>query len=168
MDKVETFKLIITICSGIITLITLITLLFKPLRERLITHITQKYEQEREDEKQNESIEELKKMVQELSSGFEKRCQEQEKNNEIHKKNIEDTQECLRSILRNSITHLYYRYIPKEMNLPEYERQNLIFLFNTYSNILNGNSYVEHCYNELMEKPFVACSNNDCAKEKEE
>lgn len=156
----ETFKLIITICSGIITLITLSTLLLKPLRDRLIEHITTKYEQAKKDDEQNELIEDVKKMVQDLSERFKNQLSEQEKNNERYEKNVNDMQECLKSILRNSITHLYYRYIPEDVNLPEYERQNLIFLYTTYSEILKGNSYVEHCYNELMEKPFVACTNN--------
>lgn len=53
------------------------------------------------------------------------------------------------AILRNTITHLYYKYLP-EKAMPHYERQNLISLYNQYAD-LDGNSYIHGLYEIMLE-----------------
>ena len=58
-------------------------------------------------------------------------------------------QDALRCVLRNTLTHLYYKYKIDNIPLPPYERENINFLYEAYTS-LDGNSYVRQCYEELM------------------
>lgn len=52
------------------------------------------------------------------------------------------------AILRNTITHLYYKYLPDKA-MPYYERENLISLYQQYA-YLDGNSYIHDIYEEML------------------
>lgn len=52
------------------------------------------------------------------------------------------------AILRNTITHLYYKYLPDKA-MPFYEKENLVSLYNQYQ-YLDGNSYIHQLYEEML------------------
>ena len=54
-------------------------------------------------------------------------------------------------ILRSLITQKYYEYIPKKF-IPLYERQGVVLLYQDYK-ALNGNTFVDSLYEELMALP---------------
>lgn len=54
-------------------------------------------------------------------------------------------------ILRSLITQKYYEYIPNE-SIPLYERQCVVLLYQDYK-ALNGNTFVDALYDELMALP---------------
>lgn len=120
----------------IITLITLFTLICKPIRERVIEKITQV----NQNQELCESIKELKEQVEGLQKSLERLEQQREK----------DT-EAMKCSLRNTITHLYYKYM-RIGEIPPLERENISMLYKSYES-LNGNSYVHTCYEELMDLP---------------
>ena len=64
------------------------------------------------------------------------------------KKAFETNKETDLAILRNTITHLYYKYL-KDKAMPAYERENLVSLYNQYTS-LDGNSYIHQLYEEML------------------
>ena len=57
----------------------------------------------------------------------------------------------LQALLRNAITSKYYVY--KQLgHIPDYERRNLIYLFDEYKK-WNGNSYVSQIVDEMLKLP---------------
>lgn len=58
----------------------------------------------------------------------------------------------LQALLRNAITSKYYVYIELG-SIPDYERRNLIYLFEEYKK-WNGNSYVAQIMEELLKLPI--------------
>lgn len=58
----------------------------------------------------------------------------------------------LQALLRNAITSKYYVYTELG-NIPDYERRNLIYLFEEYKK-WNGNSYVAQIMEELLKLPI--------------
>jgi predicted cupin superfamily sugar epimerase len=53
-----------------------------------------------------------------------------------------------RSLLRNDITAIYYRYLDTE-SLPAYEKENLVELYSSYTE-LKGNHYIEQIFKDMM------------------
>jgi len=61
-------------------------------------------------------------------------------------------EEALKCLLRSSITKIYYKY--KEIgSIPQYERENVTYLHEQYKR-MNGNSYVDELYPEIMQLPI--------------
>lgn len=58
----------------------------------------------------------------------------------------------LQALLRNAITSKYYVYT-KIGNIPDYERRNLIYLFEEYKK-WSGNSYVAQIMEEMLQLPI--------------
>ncbi len=58
----------------------------------------------------------------------------------------------LKCILRSSITKIYYKYIELGY-IPQFERENVIYLHDQYKN-MNGNSYVDEIYPEILKLPI--------------
>lgn len=57
----------------------------------------------------------------------------------------------LQALLRNAITSKYYVYTQLG-HIPDYERRNLIYLFDEYKK-WNGNSYVSQIVDEMLKLP---------------
>ena len=57
----------------------------------------------------------------------------------------------LQSLLRNAITSKYYVYTQLK-HMPDYERRNLIYLFDEYKK-WSGNSYVSQIVDEMLKLP---------------
>lgn len=62
----------------------------------------------------------------------------------------------LQALLRNAITSKYYVYTQLG-HMPDYERRNLIYLFEEYKK-WKGNSYVSQIVDEMLKLPI---SDND-------
>lgn len=61
-------------------------------------------------------------------------------------------EEALKCLLRSSITKIYYKY--KELGcIPLYEKENVTYLHEQYKK-MNGNSYVDELYPEIMQLPI--------------
>lgn len=58
----------------------------------------------------------------------------------------------LQALLRNAITSKYYVYTELG-SIPDYERRNLIYLFEEYKK-WNGNSYIKQIMEELLKLPI--------------
>ena len=58
----------------------------------------------------------------------------------------------LQALLRNAITSKYYVYTQLG-HIPDYERRNLIYLFDEYKK-WNGNSYVSQIVDEMLKLPI--------------
>lgn len=143
----------VAIYSGyIITIITLGIILIKPIRNAIAKKISGAYTKGKEDQEQYNQLEELMELVQEIKEDLKRGeflcVQNQDSINELMK--------ALQSSLRNTIMHLYYKYTEEGSDgLPLYEKENIIHLYDAYSNKLNGNSFVKDCYEQLMELPVV-------------
>lgn len=73
----------------------------------------------------------------------------------IKKLNSRETNErtTLQALLRNAITSKYYVYTQLG-HIPDYERRNLIYLFDEYKK-WNGNSYVSQIVDEMLKLPVA-------------
>lgn len=133
----ESLAQIANCATYIITMITLLTLMIKPLRGAIVEYISHKHN----DEKQGQDIEQLMTAIAAITEDIQR----------LHVSD-ENQQEALKCVLRNNITHLYYKYYALQ-EIPRLERENITYLYKAYVENLNGNSYVEQCYTELMELP---------------
>ena len=135
----EVVKNIGTVIGLVLSAITLITLCCKPLR-RKIGNVIRKVSNM---EETSEALEEVRAMLQQMVAT-------QEVNQEL----MTHFQESQLSLLRDSITRLYFKYLP-EREVPAYGRKDMVNLFEAYSR-LGGNSYVKTVYEEFMEWPVKA------------
>lgn len=92
------------------------------------------------------STEDVRKIVQEE---YERSNQEIIDQLDEVKRQLAEGKETDLAILRNTITHLYYKY-SKDKALPAYERENLYSLYQQYSE-LGGNSYIHWVFEEMKE-----------------
>lgn len=130
----ESLKYAAMIAGYIIPIITMITLICKPVRNSIFKAINKLYKEDKQDDQLNEISHAIQEIKEELAN---------------QKKMDAKQQEALRCTLRNTITHLYYKYklIGK---IPALERENATFLYEAYD-LLEGNSYIQQCYKEIME-----------------
>lgn len=69
-----------------------------------------------------------------------------------YKEKDKHQEEALKCLLRSSITKIYYKY--KDLGyIPQYERENVIYMHEQYKN-MNGNSYVDELYPEILALPI--------------
>lgn len=144
------------ICGSVITIITLVTLLFRPARQCILKFINGRKEAE-EAEKLSEHekmetkarlnrIEELMQTLVDNQTSLSETLKVQNDKQKADSEKSRLSQQCM---IRSSITHMYYKY--KEVKcLPVHEKANLIALKASYDQ-LDGNSYVHSIYEEMME-----------------
>ena len=135
----EIIKDIATIIGLVLSAITLITLCCKPLRRKIGNVIRKASNME----ETSEALEEVRAMMQQLMAT-------QESNQAM----MENFQESQLSLLRDSITRLYFKYLP-EKEVPAYGRKDMVNLIESYQK-LGGNSYVRTIYEEFMDWPVKA------------
>lgn len=141
----DIIKCVAEYAGYIITIITLITLLSKNLRSALLSFINHKINDDKSKEQFNDllnAISEIKAEVGDIKVEMQRQRDEDIKESEA-----------IKCSLRNTITHLYYKY-KLIGSIPALERENLTFLFNAYKS-LGGNSYVNQCYDELMDLQVI-------------
>ena len=120
----------------VLSCITLITLLCKPLRNKIAGWIRKTSHME----ETRAAVDEVRAMMQQLMAAEESK-----------QAMLQLFKESQLSLLRDSITDLYFKYLPKK-EVPTYERKDMVKLFESYRK-LGGNSYVQTIYEEFMEWP---------------
>ena len=120
----------------VLSCITLITLLCKPLRNKIAGWIRKTSHME----ETWAAVDEVRAMMQQLMAA--------EESKQAMLRLFKESQ---LSLLRDSITDLYFKYLPKK-EVPTYERKDMVKLFESYRK-LGGNSYVQTIYEEFMEWP---------------
>lgn len=65
------------------------------------------------------------------------------------KKKMESKDKTDLAILRNTLTHIYFKYKDAK-KIPHYEKENVMYLFEQYSS-LGGNSYVKQIVDEIKD-----------------
>ena len=120
----------------VLSCITLITLLCKPLRNKIAGWIRKTSHME----ETRAAVDEVRAMMQQLMAA--------EESKQAMLRLFKESQ---LSLLRDSITDLYFKYLPKK-EVPTYERKDMVNLFESYRK-LGGNSYVQTIYEEFMEWP---------------
>ena len=120
----------------VLSCITLITLLCKPLRNKIAGWIRKTSHME----ETRAAVDEVRAMMQQLMA-----------TEESKQAMLQLFKESQLSLLRDSITDLYFKYLPKK-EVPTYERKDMVKLFESYRK-LGGNSYVQTIYEEFMDWP---------------
>ena len=120
----------------VLSCITLITLLCKPLRNKIAGWIRKTSHME----ETRAAVDEVRAMMQQLMAAGESK-----------QAMLRLFKESQLSLLSDSITDLYFKYLPKK-EVPTYERKDMVKLFESYRK-LGGNSYVQTIYEEFMEWP---------------
>lgn len=133
----EIVKNIGAIVGLVLSCITLITLCCKPIRRRLMEWI-----------RQTSKTDETTQLMQEFKSLLQSHISLDEKK----QAKIDLISEAILDLLRDDITRIYFQYIGKG-ELPAYEKQNLVTLFERYKK-MGGNAYIHNVYDELMELPL--------------
>ena len=120
------------VAGSIITLVTLTTLIFKPIRKAVIEWITKTSDRD----SINEKLDHLSNLVQTTIA----------QNDELQAE-MDKQSKALQASLRNSILNLYNKCIPRQY-ITVLEFENLSMLYKNYKE-LGGNSFVEDCVEQL-------------------
>ena len=78
---------------------------------------------------------------------------EQKKKEQEKKKKEEEERNALKCLLRSAITKIYYKYTDLGY-IPRFEKENVSYLYTQYK-AMNGNSYVDEAYPEIMKLPIT-------------
>ena len=130
----ELLTLIGSYAGSIMTIIGLLTLIIKPLRERLIKWIGKTTDRDMI----NEKLDDLTSLVEKSIS-----------QNEELKAEMSKQSEALKADLRNSILEIYYECLSKK-SITDYEIRNLTELYDNYK-ALGGNSFIHDCIERLKQ-----------------
>ena len=131
----DTLTIISASCSSILTILSLLTVLVKPIRDKVLGIIRNK----KEKEELIESIDEIKKLLEE------QKLQNKQQQEEILKIN-----DALTSTIRNTILNIYLSKLNSE-TITAFEMENLEHLYSDYKK-MGGNSFVENCMENLRNK----------------
>ena len=132
----NTVKEIATYCGSVTTILALITIIVKPIRNRFVGWISKTSDKDN----LNKKIDKLTVLVErqvEQNKGMEA---------ELQKQSL-----ALQATLRNSILVIYNSRM-KENSISLYEKENLARLYESYSSI-GGKSIVPNCVDELNKLP---------------
>lgn len=132
----NTVKEIATYCGSITTILALITIVIKPIRNKFIGWISKTSDKDNLNKKLDKLTVLVEKQV-EQNKGMEA---------ELRKQSL-----ALQATLRNSILVIYNSRM-KENSISLYEKENLARLYESYSSI-GGNSFVHNCVDELNKLP---------------
>ena len=144
------------ICGSVITIITLVTLLFRPARQCILKFINGRKEaeeaeklSEQEEMETKERLNRIEELMQTLADNQESLSKVLSVHNTEQKAESEKLRLSQQCMIRSSITHMYYKYKEAQC-LPVHEKENLVALKTSYDQ-LDGNSYVHSIYEEMME-----------------
>lgn len=122
---IEVVKNVAAIVGLILSFSSLLALVCKPIRKGVVAFITR---QSGKTEMQQQIIEIRDMLLEHLKA------------DKLKQENATADREALLCLLRNSITRIYYAYLPSK-DIPAHEYKNMIFLAEAYAK-LGGNSYV--------------------------
>ena len=128
---VEVLKLIGSLAAALTTIIAFIVLVSKKPREWFKKTIR---------EEADNANQEVKQQITE----FEHRADIRLSNIELK---IKASEENDLAILRNTITHIYFKY-KDDKKIPHYEKENVLSLYERYE-ALNGNHYIKSIMKEI-------------------
>ena len=132
----ELIQLIGGYAGAVVTIIGLLVMVIKPIRQHFTQWVLKTTNQQDTSEQLAKNTEQLNKILESMD----KLTQQNKMQSEA-----------LTSVIRNTIMHLYYQYI-KLGEISAYERENIEKLFKAYKS-LGGNSFVEACVEELRRLP---------------
>lgn len=121
----ELVKDVAAVIGLILSSSSLLTIVCKPLRRAVVGFVTRQSEKT----EMQKQISEIRDMLLEHLEA-----------DKLKQENAADDRGALLCLLRNSVTRIYYIYLPKKQ-IPAHEYKNMIFLSEAYAN-LGGNSYV--------------------------
>lgn len=122
MNFLDLFQKIGSIVGICITLITFITLVTK------------------------KPLENFRKLIREEADGANQEIKEKL---EVIEEQIEINKSNDLAIIRNTITHIYFKY-KDDRKIPHYEKENVFALYERYKE-LGGNSYIKTVVNDISE-----------------
>ena len=132
----EHINTIASYCGSISTIIALIVLVVKPVRDRFVTWVTK-----------TSNRDELNTKIDNLTELVEKQVKQNDNINvELKKQSM-----ALQATLRDSILNIYNSRMQLGF-ITMYEKQNLAELFKQYE-ALDGNCFVHNCVDELNSLP---------------
>ena len=132
----EHINTIASYCGSISTIIALIVLVVKPVRDRFVTWVTK-----------TSNRDELNTKIDNLTELVEKQVKQNDNiNAELKKQSM-----ALQATLRDSILNIYNSRMQLGF-ITMYEKQNLAELFKQYE-ALDGNCFVHNCVDELNSLP---------------
>ena len=132
----EHINTIASYCGSISTIIALIVLVMKPVRDRFVTWVTK-----------TSNRDELNTKIDNLTVLVEKQVEQ----NDIINAELQKQSMALQATLRNSILDIYNTRMQTGF-ITMYEKQNLAELFKQYE-ALGGNCFVHNCVDELNSLP---------------
>ena len=124
-------------CASISTIIALVVLVVKPLRNKFVSWVTKTSDRDGI----NQKIDNLTTLVQKQVE------QNEEMSAELKKQSM-----ALQATLRNSILNIYYKQMQQGYTTM-YEKQNVDELFKQYS-ALGGNCFVHECVQQMNNLPI--------------
>ena len=132
----EHINTIASYCGSISTIIALIVLVVKPVRDRFVTWVTK-----------TSNRDELNTKIDNLTELVEKQVAQ----NDIINAELKKQSMALQATLRDSILNIYNSRMQLGF-ITMYEKQNLAELFKQYE-ALDGNCFVHNCVDELNSLP---------------
>lgn len=130
-------------CVGaVLSIITLLTLIIKPLRSKFAKWVTKTANTD----EFNTKFDDINTKLDNLANLVEKTIEQ----NEILQTELDKQSEALKASLRNSILRLYYCCLSKGY-ITTYQLRNLAELYSNYKS-LGGNSFISQCYEYLTTK----------------
>ena len=132
----EHINTIASYCGSISTIIALIVLVVKPVRDRFVTWVTK-----------TSNRDELNTKIDNLTELVEKQVAQ----NDIINAELKKQSMALQATLRDSILNIYNSRMQTGF-ITMYEKQNLAELFKQYE-ALDGNCFVHNCVDELNGLP---------------
>ena len=124
-------------CASLSTIIALIVLIVKPIRQRFVTWISKTSDRDNINRKIDNLMELMEKQI----------VQSNDMKEEIEKQN-----NALQATLRNCILNIYYKQM-RQGYITMYEKENVRMLFEQYTK-LGGNCFVHECVQQLNNLPI--------------
>lgn len=150
MEGLNIIEQVAVLSGSFITIITLLSILIKPIRKIIIERVTNQVRIKYEEEDRKEFCDLMVEATELNKASIELTRNEIQVIITIQK----DQQLILTQMLANTISRIYHRYIDED-GIPELEKKNLISLYSGYHDVLKGNSYVTRCYEELLNKKVI-------------
>ena len=124
-------------CASLSTIIALVVLIVKPIRQRFVTWISKTSDRDNINHKIDNLMELMEKQI----------VQSNDMKEEIEKQN-----NALQATLRNCILNIYYKQM-RQGYITMYEKENVRMLFEQYTK-LGGNCFVHECVQQLNNLPI--------------
>ena len=124
-------------CASLSTIIALVVLIVKPIRQRFVTWISKTSDRDNINHKIDNLMELMEKQI----------VQSNDMKEEIEKQN-----NALQATLRNCILNIYYKQM-RQGYITMYEKENVRMLFEQYTK-LGGNCFVHECVQQLNSLPI--------------